>query len=619
MRVTLAEHVKEAFAKVGEEIPIVSPPKPPPKSHPKHKRNVSDSEKRRLRNSSESSSASPATSKTPSKAPSPSKGSSQDKKKKPPRPSKSKAVIPRRREPAPDQPLDYNVWRQGVSGQKASPLPPMPATTPAGCYQVSMQSSSKPVWGNGVDTKAPPLLTYELTGQDVQCWPQGKSTPTAERDLVLGLDFGTSTVKAVFGDSSLGRDGLSFAVPFRKDIGLASYLLPCRLYQHNDVFSLKRGGQVYSDLKLELLTNAESVECQQRVVAFIALVIRQARAWLFTQHASVYQSSKIIWRLSVGLPSESHFSSPEATLFELLGTAAWILAGSQTKTFDTPNVASALKRARELQEGQAPISHEDVEVSVVPEIAAQIYGYVASEQFDRDAPNDFMMVDVGAGTVDVSLFHVKPGRGRKWDFEFYTTVVEPYGTINLHRHRLNWWASAIQKDYSELGDLISAIADGKKVSDIQAGLPGRLEDYFTDTKISFTKPADHVDTIFYQKVFSQVCHYGYWQAFNGHLTRDDLKNLPVYLCGGGSRHTLYQKLKQANDHPSFCSWMKLDFRVLNIPSNLDAPSLSHQEFDRLSVAYGLSFLEVGKVVKAIPHPKTRPVSSETWRDNYIDK
>ena len=620
MRVTLAEQFKEAFAKVGKEIPTVSRPESAPKSHPKSRRNNSKSEKRQTKSPSASSTASPAPTKTPAKAPPTSKASVQGKTKKKPRAPKSKEVIPRRKAtPTAFQPLDYDVYRRGVCGSKGPPTPLMPATSSLGSYSMSLQPFSSPVWDNGLDTEASPLLTFELTGQDVQCWPQRRPLPTAERDLVLGLDFGTSTVKAVFGDSSLGNDGLSFAVPFCKDQGLVSYLLPCRLYQEGDLFSLKRGSQVYSDLKLELLTNSALIECQQRVVAFFALVIRQARAWLFTQHASVYQSSKIIWRLSVGLPSESHFSSWEAPLFELLGSAAWILAGSQSTTIDTPNVATALSRARQLQGGATPDSHEDVEVSVVPEIAAQIYGYVASEHFDRDAPNDFMMVDVGAGTVDVSLFHVKPGRGGKWDFEFYTTVVKPYGVINLHRHRLEWWEGAIQRSYSELGGLITAIEDGKKVSDIQTGLPPRLEDYFTDSQVTFMNPDHHVDTTFFKKVFSQVFHDGYWKASTGHLTRDELNNIPIYLCGGGSRHTLYQTLKGANGHHSFYSWMKVDFRILNKPSNLDAPGLRREEFDRLSVAYGLSFLDVGKVVKAVPHQRPRSLISDTWRDNYMDK
>lgn len=620
MRVTLAEQFKEAFARAGKEIPTVSRPEPSPKPGPKHKRSNPEGENRRIRSPQLSAkSVSALAESAPTSEVAKAAQVSESVKPKKSRPPKSGGVIPRKKTTSLAlKPLDLSVYRNGVGGPK-TPQPSAPAPSLTGSYQMSLQSSSKPIWGNGGDNMAPPLLAFALTGHAVQCWPLDKLAPTADRELVLGLDFGTSTVKAVIGDSSIGRHGRSFAVPFRKDQGLASYLLPCRLYQRNGVFSLKKGGRVHSDLKLGLLANDTSVECQQRVVAFLALVIRQARAWLFTQHASIYKSSNIVWKLSVGLPSESHFASREAPLFELLGTAAWILAGSTATTLDVPAVASALSRAHHLQAGDTPSSHEDVEVSVIPEIAAQIYGYVASEQFDRDAPNDFMMVDVGAGTVDVSLFHVKPGRGGKWDFEFYTTVVKPYGAINLHRHRLDWWGIAIQKDYPELGGLISAIADGRKVSDIQAGLPARLEDYFTDSTVAFMNPDDHVDTAFFKKVFGQVFHDGYWKASTGYLTRDELNNIPVYLCGGGSRHSLYQKLTQANSHHSFYSWMRVSFRTLNKPSNLDAPGLSRLDFDRLSVAYGLSFLDVGKVVKAIPRPQQLSVTSDTWRDNYIDK
>ena len=631
MRVTLAEKFKDAFAEAGKELPKVSRPELAAKPCPKHKRPNAAINNQKGRNKQHCSKSVPGHEAAKGEADKASKrkkgaitpastGKLISSQKKQPHLPQTGVVIPQRKAtPSALMSPDLSVYRNGVEGSKA-PRAAAAASGPAGSYRVSLKSSSKPVWENEGNLKAPPpLLVFALTGQDVQCWPQDKPVPTAAREIVLGLDFGTSTVKAVFGDSSIGRHGRSFAVPFRKDQGLASYLLPCRLYQRSGLFSLEKGEKVYSDLKLDLLANYTSADCQQRVVAFLALVIRQARAWLFTQHASIFKSSNLVWKLSVGLPSESHFTSREAPLFELLGCAAWILAGSTAKVLDVPAVAAALGRARHLQAGDVPASHEDVEVSVVPEIAAQIYGYVASEQFDRDAPNDFMMADIGAGTVDVSLFHVKPGRGRKWDFEFYTTVVKPYGAINLHRHRLDWWESAIKKDHSELSSLISAIADGLKVSDIQAGLPARLEDYFTDSMVDFMNPEDHLDLVFFKNVFSQVFHEGYWKASAGYLSRDELNNIPVYLCGGGSRHPLYQELTKANSHKSFYSWMRVNFRALNKPSNLDAPGLSRQDFDRLSVAYGLSFLDVGKVVKAIPRPQRPPIISDAWRENYIEK
>lgn len=50
-----------------------------------------------------------------------------------------------------------------------------------------------------------------------------------------------------------------------------------------------------------------------------------------------------------------------------------------------------------------------------------------------------------------------------------------------------------------------------------------------------------------------------------------------------------------------------------------APGLPTADFDRLSVAYGLSFLDLGKVLKAVPKPVIPVTSSDAWRDNYIEK
>jgi hypothetical protein len=43
------------------------------------------------------------------------------------------------------------------------------------------------------------------------------------------------------------------------------------------------------------------------------------------------------------------------------------------------------------------------------------------------------------------------------------------------------------------------------------------------------------------------------------------------------------------------------------------------EYDRLSVAFGLSFLEVSAVLKATAIRKMDTQEPRNWRDNYTDK
>ena len=87
-----------------------------------------------------------------------------------------------------------------------------------------------------LDQKAVPLLSKVASiGRTTQCHT-GKTDD--DREVVLGLDFGTSRVKVVIGDSSLGK---AFAVPFCRTEGIEKFLLPSRLYQTGQVFSLEMG------------------------------------------------------------------------------------------------------------------------------------------------------------------------------------------------------------------------------------------------------------------------------------------------------------------------------------------------------------------------------------------
>ena len=81
----------------------------------------------------------------------------------------------------------------------------------------------------------------------------------------------------------------------------------------------------------------------------------------------------------------------------------------------------------------------------------------------------------------------------------------------------------------------------------------------------------------------------------------------------------YQELEpRLSSMPSF-SWLKAECWVMGVPDDLVADAVAEDEYDRLSVAYGLSRLEVGKIVKALSQPKIAIPPVSIWRDNYVDK
>lgn len=129
------------------------------------------------------------------------------------------------------------------------------------------------------------------------------------------------------------------------------------------------------------------------------------------------------------------------------------------------------------------------------------------------------------------------------------------------------------------------------------------------------------DDMFYMdRVVSQVRGQGIHRTVQSNMVgRIDLDHLPFFLCGGGARLPLYRNIASALDQAPEFKWLKAHRRELGIPSELDAPGLAQIDYDRLSVAFGLSFVDVGSVAIANAMPSIKQHSKVDWRSGYTDK
>ena len=463
------------------------------------------------------------------------------------------------------------------------------------------------------DTRTEDLLAFNDASS---CSSQLCSDPVASaHELVLGLDFGTSCAKVVVGDLALKK---AFAVPFcrpqRGDRGFQAYLLPARLFEVSSEFFLHGSGTVHRDLKLSLLASPESEDCRMHAVAYLALVIRRARAWLFTEHSDIYRHQNIVWRLALGIPVDRFDDSNLFKVYQTIGFAAWAAAGA-----DEPVSIGSCKRALELASSEQPGELLDLEVNVVPEITAQVYGFVISDKFDKTGPNIFLMADVGAGTVDASLFHVKAARRGKHDFEIYTSVVSATGVMNLHRHRVSWWQEKLAAA-GGASQLLTDLSEIKFQTDDVGRLPESFKAYFDNVETVIPDKSVDPDWDFFSRaIAAQVQGAAFWRAWkNDLLPKGALQNVPFFLCGGGSRMAYYQKLKHELEHIQGCTWLSAVPRQLSVPDNFIAPGLEASEYDRLTVAYGLCFLNIGEIKRALPDVQLRQEVFSAWRENYID-
>jgi hypothetical protein len=444
------------------------------------------------------------------------------------------------------------------------------------------------------------------------------STNSEKREVSLGLDFGTSSVKVVIGDHGTDQ---SYAVPFLDAIGIDSFLLPSRVFASSKAsspdsksqFTLEQTDLAYRDLKLGLLGSPLDRDRQVQVIAFLAQVINRSRSWLFSNHTSIYKDIHCLWRLRVGLPAAPALDNELVPIFSKIAHAAWALAGLT----GTPTLEEA-EQSRDAVFLENQVS-DDLEVEIIPEIAAQIYGFVVSTSFDAKKPNRYLMVDVGAGTVDASLFRVLPVKGGRWDFEFYTAVIQPYGVSNLHAARVDWWTSNLPD--SHLGvNLKNDLSATKFSTDLGHLYPNSCEDYVSGVTFAKTSP-NQCDLVFFdKKLAAQVRGSAIWRAFNdGFLDKSQLKDIPMFLCGGGSRGKFFAGLEKLVQSPHGFPWLSVQPWQLGFPKDLLAEGVAPNDFDRLSVAYGLSKLEVGKVTKAMPSPKVSLPPPVTFVDRFIDK
>lgn len=438
-----------------------------------------------------------------------------------------------------------------------------------------------------------------------------EGNPTGDRELVIGLDFGTSSAKIVIGDSDIDR---AFAVEFSDTIGIKRFLLPSRLYKQGAKYSLSEGETIFRDLKLGLLANENNIDAQNKVVAYLTLLIKHARAWFFENHGLIYKSSNILWRLAVGLPSANHLNGTHKDLFSKLSTYAW-----QLSLLPAENITDVeINKVRGIPAADFSADLAFAEISIVPEIAAQIFGFVSSNSFDKDAKNIYLMVDIGAGTVDSSLFQVKPAKAGKWSFKFYKTDVAQNGVMNLHRMRVDWWINLTAKYMDKFNFDLNSIRNSKFHTDKLTAVPESYLDYFSGISVSHSDDPDH--SFLMMEVVAQVRGHTMWRAWKqGYLSQEDLYDTPMFLCGGGARMQYYRALETEMRHPPGCSWLLANPRPLIKPSNLIAPSLLEDDFDRLSVAYGLSFLEVNTVLQAIPAPLIIAHNDSNYQENFISK
>ena len=431
-----------------------------------------------------------------------------------------------------------------------------------------------------------------------QAW-QGVGTELAlrqsenrgRRQCTVGLDFGTAFTKACvqFGPST-------FVVHWDRAVPHCSpVLLPCVFTVKADgtcVLGGDSAGRVQGDLKMALL-NGASAESKINATAFLALVTRYIRSWLFLQHGNVFGGFRLEWSVNVGLPAVPWDNLALRNLYESIAFAGWQLGSAVGPV--TIQSADSVWSQVQANAGTQVRNLQRERFAAYPEFVAQINSYRKSPQRRRDL---HLLLDVGAGTVDIVTFHV-------WEpdeadcYSILDASVECRGTHVLLGCRAQ--AGDVKRSRWEEAAAGLSMWEFESKFGLSQGTLQPLQDYFVNQfHVSLEKVLRTTKSQRYEASPA-------WK-----------EGIPFFLCGGGRNVDVYREAIQRVKANRPLLEMQLPW-----PDGLVPGELAHRDFHRVSVAHGLSYSadNIGQIERKseVPDLHRSPLVTVDYSSSYIEK
>ena len=415
--------------------------------------------------------------------------------------------------------------------------------------------------------------------------------------LVIGLDFGTAFTKVVVGERRV-----RYAVSFNHHASYTNpYLLPSVL-SVDDGENCQLGfsdvaRRTIDEIKMRLIKGDFSLDAKIHCAAFLALVLHYVKTWLLETHEIIYGDRAIEWFVNVGLPTASYDDNKLANVYREIIEVAW-------KASILPDTVT-LKRIRDYFKGTETVS-ESISAQwlpadrfeVFPEFAVQLMGYIQSPQRHNDL---HALVDVGAGTLDFTIFNVYKNSDGEDLFPIFAQDVKPLGTQffvqrRLESTRLNssWKPSPYENVPSDSDFEKHLSLNNWELRQCDKPFRRQVTDLMGE-KLNYTK----------KEMYPKSPR---WQS-----------GVPTFLCGGGTTVGFYRDIFDSFqcEPPPY----KIILRSLRVPEDLQAGSILQETYDRLSVAYGLSFdpYNIAGIIKKQMLPEFRFEPPEMSDTNFISK
>lgn len=331
------------------------------------------------------------------------------------------------------------------------------------------------------------------------------------------------------------------------------------------------GADALGDLSVEILT-----------AYFLARVIAESRSRIQRELSLKNLGKSVHWSANVGIPVK-HLDEPGAAeTFNVIVRIAWILSGALIgleSAFDAREVRALFETALAISQDPA---YENIDCFTYPEFAAQ----VAAATLGRSARDGlFAFIDVGAGTLDATVFRLYSGTGES---------------------ALNTYDAGVSKlGAAYLRSSVKGVVRPATVTPESLGIPAYEA---CDVSESGDWVLAQELNVFRERIdreFESVIRRSYAKEPRSKAW----ESVDVFLGGGGSAIEVYEE--SAEDALGEFAG---DLRTtrLPVPADLELDQLPQSEFHRLAVAYGLSHEHVNLPEIALPR-EVRPVEYQPRR------
>lgn len=379
---------------------------------------------------------------------------------------------------------------------------------------------------------------------------------------ILGLDFGTAFTKAMV-QWKRRHHPVDWSLAVESD---DPYLMASAFSESPDgrcVLGAFPGWTMREGIKLRLLSGQDMAQSDfMDAVIFVALSLRFAHQWLMGTSEEAREGVR--WNLHLGLPARAWDDGVAARNFKVVARAARKLA-ARSGPISRSAVVAVL---REREGSNSPA------VSVFPEFACQLYSYLESPERADDL---HMLVDIGAGTLDIASFNVFP-KDDELLLPIFSSEVHLLGAHYLIAALAGREGRGVWEDSdSSLDDQSVAIRTEETVTAVAE----RRSLYLSSVTSAYGSVAADAKRA-----------YPTSPAFRGGSC------IRLFLCGGGSR------IPALRDHFHQIAIAYERHGVRYGVSDLVTPrgivGQIGDRFDRLSVAYGLSQLapNIGNVMRS---------------------